>query len=411
MPELAIVADDLSGAAEAAAAQLVHTSRISVGLHADAVRRRDGDRVVAIDTDSRRCPPAVAAARLQAALEQCKGIPILKKVDSLLRGNLAAEVRTLQELYGVPPVVATALPAAGRTVVDGVLRIDGVPLHESGLWHAEGLRVPRNLCEALGEIPTTLVPLATVRDADALAKALATAAADGLVALCDAETDTDLDTIHQAAARRAAAQQMGGWHSVRAEGGRPVLVGSGGLAAAAARALPPDEPPVRRQSIVNNAIVVVGTAAPSATTQLAHLEAAADVVLRLAPDDLLRGALDVARRVRGARCAVVCIDGQGGVRPERAEQLAAAFAVAVAPAAAERSALVLTGGETARGVLELIGVDRLVPVAERHGAVVSRADGRVVVTRPGSFGGPTSLAELVTSLYTAPIPEEPTDDH
>jgi D-threonate/D-erythronate kinase len=400
MPELAIVADDLSGAAEAAAAQLLHTSRISVGLRAAAVCGRVDDRVVAIDTDSRRCLPVEAAVRLRSALEQCKGIPVLKKVDSLLRGNLAVEVQTLQELYGVPPVVATALPAAGRTVVDGVLRIGGVPLHETGLWHAEGLRVPRNLGEALAPVATTLVPLATVRDGEALAKALAAADAAGLVALCDAETDADLDAVHEAA------------RQVRE---RPVLVGSGGLAAAAARALPADEPVVRRQSVVNNLIVVIGTAAPSVAAQLDHLETTADVVLRLDPQELLRetpagrfgGALDVAGRVRGARCAVVSIDGRAGVWPEVAQQLAATLAAAVAPAAADRDALVLTGGETARGVLDLLGIDRLVPVAERHGAVVSRAGGRVVVTRPGSFGGPTSLAELVTSLCTAPIPEEP----
>ncbi|WP_427892394.1 four-carbon acid sugar kinase family protein [Kribbella sp. GL6] len=418
MPELAIVADDLSGAAEAAAAHLLHTSRISVGLSAAAVRGRDGDRVVAIDTDSRRCPPAEAAVRVRAALEQCKGIPVLKKVDSLLRGNLAAEVRALYELSGVPPVVATALPSAGRTVVDGVLRVGGVPLHESGLWHAEGLRVPRNLSEALAPVPTVLVPLATVRDGEALAKALASAAADLRVAVCDAETDADLDLIHHHAAA----------------GERSVLVGSGGLAAAAARALAADDPVVRRHSVVDNVLVVVGTAAPSATTQLEHLESTADVVVRLTPDDLLRatltpqpapshetsptavsgsggGVLDVAARVRGAQCAVVCIDGRGGVRPELAERLAVALAAVVGRAARERDALVLTGGETARGVLDLLGVDRLVPVAERHGAVVSRAGGRVVVTRPGSFGGPMSLADLVTSLSTAPIPEEPTDDH
>jgi 4-hydroxythreonine-4-phosphate dehydrogenase len=62
--------------------------------------------------------------------------------------------------------------------------------------------------------------------------------------------------------------------------------------------------------------------------------------------------------------------------------------------------LVLTGGETARRVLDALGVTQLQPVAVIHyGAVQSRApDGRTIVTRPGSFGGPDSLVQIVRAL-------------
>src|SRR6266536_1481303 len=107
MPELAIVADDLSGAAESAAAFLLRTMCISVGLYAaqrpPVVDARSAARVIAVDTDSRRQSPADAAASVRAAIVACADVPILKKVDSLLRGNLAAEVGALQELYGVAP--------------------------------------------------------------------------------------------------------------------------------------------------------------------------------------------------------------------------------------------------------------------------------------------------------------------
>jgi uncharacterized protein YgbK (DUF1537 family) len=377
---------------------------ISVGLYSaqrpPVVDARSAARVIAVDTDSRRQSPADAAASVRAAIAACGGVPILKKVDSLLRGNFAAEVGALQELYGVAPIVASALPSAGRVVVDGVLRVGGVPLHETGWWHAEDRPAPRSVSEALAPSGTYSVPLATVRQGgEVLAKALAEAGAAGLVAVCDAESDDDLDGVH-AAARQVCE--------------RPVLVGSGGLAAAAARAFPADAESVAApRSVAETVLVVVGSAAPSLSVQLTALEAASDVVLRLDPHALLRDPSgmrsDVAARVRGSRCAVVSLDGASGVRPDLAPQLAAALAQAVEPAAAaDHRALVLTGGETARGVLDLLGIDRLTPVAERCGAVLSRAGDRLVATRPGSFGSPTSLADLVASLFTEPVPEEPT---
>ncbi|TLF56227.1 hypothetical protein FE391_39555, partial [Nonomuraea sp. KC401] len=65
-----------------------------------------------------------------------------------------------------------------------------------------------------------------------------------------------------------------------------------------------------------------------------------------------------------------------------------------------RADLVLTGGETARRVLDALGVREMVPVGQvHHGAVHSRTpDGRSVVTRPGSFGGPDSLLRIAAHL-------------
>ncbi len=63
--------------------------------------------------------------------------------------------------------------------------------------------------------------------------------------------------------------------------------------------------------------------------------------------------------------------------------------------------LVLTGGETARRVLDALGVTRAAAGRGQvhHGAVLCEApDGRMIVTRPGSFGGPDSLVQIVRAL-------------
>ncbi|MEU1947609.1 nucleotide-binding domain containing protein, partial [Streptomyces sp. NPDC020125] len=67
--------------------------------------------------------------------------------------------------------------------------------------------------------------------------------------------------------------------------------------------------------------------------------------------------------------------------------------------------LVLTGGETARRVLDALAVAELDPVGQvHHGAVhLSTPDGRSVVTRPGSFGDPDSLRHIVQALRPHPM--------
>jgi uncharacterized protein YgbK (DUF1537 family) len=99
----------------------------------------------------------------------------------------------------------------------------------------------------------------------------------------------------------------------------------------------------------------------------------------------------------------VRLDPAGTVDPAAGAALTAALADAVMPLVTAEGdpALVLTGGETARAVLDRLGVTRLRPVGHDRGAVTALTDGgRTVVTRPGSFGTGVTLAELVTSLLT-----------
>ncbi|MFD0477229.1 nucleotide-binding domain containing protein [Nonomuraea thailandensis] len=62
--------------------------------------------------------------------------------------------------------------------------------------------------------------------------------------------------------------------------------------------------------------------------------------------------------------------------------------------------MVLTGGETARRVLDTLQVRELTPVGQiHHGAVHCHTpQGRSVVTRPGSFGDRDSLLRIAAHL-------------
>ncbi|MFE1975566.1 four-carbon acid sugar kinase family protein [Streptomyces hygroscopicus] len=291
---LLAIADDLSGAAETAAALHSRTTRSRVllvgrsgegdgGALAASRPRRPGEgdsgaptaahpphrhndalaasrpphpgEATVLDLDSRYRPAAEAAEAVRDALRLSSpdgDTLVLKKIDSLLRGNLAAEIGALAE-DGAGVVLAPALPVGGRVVRSGVVYVNGVALHESDAWRLEATPAPRSIAEALDGLPTTPIPLSTVRaPGHWLLSALRTATDDGRVAVCDAETDADLDTIVEASL---------------AAGPRLRLVGSGGLALALGRLLAATpSPTVTRAATLAPRSTTPGTATSALTS-------------------------------------------------------------------------------------------------------------------------------------------------
>ncbi|MFF5982216.1 four-carbon acid sugar kinase family protein [Streptomyces olindensis] len=389
-PVLAL-ADDLSGAAETAVA-LRSPGRILLGPVPAPAPPSPGESLV-LDLDSRQRPAAEAARAVRdVTLSAPPDALLFKKVDSLLRGNLAAEASAYaRDCRGV--VIATALPPAGRTVRDGVVRLRGVPLHATDAWRAETRPAPPSVAAALGDLPSAPVPLTAVRGAPgALREALRACFAQGRHPVCDAETEADLDAI------AGAALELG--PGIR-------LLGTGGLAGALGRLLGAhDTRSPAPDDVVRPLLIVVGTAEPAARGQVAHLLADGAHHISLSTRELLHA----PRRLAPPLAAVTVVRITGAAGPALARRLVAALADTVADAARDCD-LVLTGGETARRVLDAVRVTDLRPVGQiHHGAVLSRTpDGRWVVTRPGSYGEADSLRRIVRALRPAPVRHVPTD--
>lgn len=386
------LADDLSGAAETSATLRVR-SRIVLGPA--VVEPPEHGEAVVLDLDTRQLRADEAARVVAAAVapQVPQDCVLFKKVDSLLRGNLAAE--TAAYAAGARAVViATALPVAGRTVRDGVVHLHGTPLHATDAWRAEPRPAPRSTPEALDGVRTTIVPLDTVRSgARALAARLRTVAETGRHPVCDAETDADLDAIVEGALQRGP--------GVR-------LLGTGGLADALGRTLtsgprrltPHQDATVPHPATTDRPLlIVVGTAEPAAVAQITQLTARGVAHHALPPAALDDPASPPVLDVDPHRITVVSIDNSLGVQPGSARRLVAGLARAVT-AVPRRPDLVLTGGETARRVLDALGISRLDPVGQiHHGAVHARTpEGRSVVTRPGSYGETDSLLRIARAL-------------
>jgi 4-hydroxythreonine-4-phosphate dehydrogenase len=387
---LLVLADDLSGAAETAALLGPRTGSARLELAGAVPAAGAPAEVVVVDLDTRHADAATTTTAVALALAGAPGAAVLLKLDSLLRGPVAASVGAVG-----PVVVATALPALDRVVRDGVPVVAGGPLAGTAAWATEGRSAPSSLAEALAPLPVEVVPLRHVRS-PGLPGLLRAALAAGRVPVCDGESDADLDAVAAAVAALPGV----------------ALAGSSGLAAAVGRRLghaPLGGTTTAARSGGPGPLFVVGTAETGALAQVAALRAAGVPDLPVPVADLLAAVPDpaVVRLVADAvtRGAVVLrADPAGGVVPGAARHLSAGLARLVTAALATVPGgpvdLALTGGETARRVLDALGVRSLAPrVTVHHGAVVSTApDGRSVVTRPGSFGGPGSLLAILAAL-------------
>ena len=362
------VADDLSGAAEVAS--LLTTRNGSATLVLSGPAR---GTVCVTDLDARHLPAAKVAERVRTAVSGTPGARVLVKIDSLLRGPLAALVGTVG-----PVVVAPSLPALDRVVVDGVLTVAG--------------RAPKTLPAALAPLRTTMIPLPAVRSPD-LPAVLRATIDTGAIPVCDAATDADLDAI------------------VAATPDGVALAGSGGVAAALGRTLRLPHAGATAEPVgAGHPLVVVGTAEAVAREQVQALVATGATEVAL-PVDALLGlpVASVAHIIEALRRGPVVLRPDAVLDPARSRAISTALAALAARVVnGTNTPLVLTGGETARRVLDALGVRTLHPVdSVHHGAVRSRAnDGRLVVTRPGSFGGPDSLTSIVAALRGGPNPTE-----
>lgn len=388
---LVVIADDLSGAAETVAALVAQTATECVLGLDGSVLRADG-HLRAVDTDSRHLSGPAAAERIRAVLLGLDETSlVIKKIDSLLRGPIAAEVAAIRAA-GWHPVVCAALPALGRTVRAGVVHVDGVALHLGSAWRVEHSAPPRSIPELFAEhVPADVLTLSQLRSPE-LAVRLRAMLASGTTPICDAETREDVRLVaHSVVALsdefRIAA--VGASELARAIGSE--LAGPG-RSTRDELPMPTSDRPV---------VIVIGSLASVIDDQLDRLGRYGVPVVALAPDALkdpdMRSEL-IARLRRSARGGAVAVRA-GRTGMWEAGNLAA-LAALVADSFGAIGALVLAGGETARRVLEAMGVTRLRVRGEiAPGAVVSIAPGGItVVTRPGSFGGPDSLVEIVSRL-------------
>ena len=181
---IGVIADDLTGAAELGAIGWRH------GLRAEIVRNGkpgSGADLVCVDTDSRACEPAAAAKRAAAAAKMLRAAGatwIYKKVDSVLRGQVTAEIEAvMKQLKLSRALLLPANPSLGRTIRGGQYFVGGKLIHKTEF--ARDPHFPRRSAQVLQLLKVPNFFSLRVANGDR-------ALADGTIVIGDAATAADV---------------------------------------------------------------------------------------------------------------------------------------------------------------------------------------------------------------------------
>ena len=388
---IAVIADDLTGAADTGV-QLVHAGyRTAVFFRATEVLEDDLD-AVSFDTDSRAIPAGFAAKRVLDALHVARGArTVYKKLDSTLRGNVAAELAAaLGGARRDRVIVAPAFPAAGRTTVRGIQRVHGVPVDETEMANdphnpVRDAHVPGLLAGAFSSVGALGVE--DLADPELVHRALE----DYECVVADVERDADLEALVRAVPDPA----------------RVLWAGSAGLALALGSVYPgpcAGTAGVQRAP-VRPVLVVVGSLSGVARKQVRRLVkafGAVDVPVDDRESNAVHKAVGTAREaLAGGTCAIVRSPEE---RVACSESVLGSLAE-VATLLSEEGlfeGLVLTGGATAVGVARRLGasgirLDGEVEPGVTIGALIGPRP-YPIVTKAGGFGGPDTLEGAVEAL-------------
>lgn len=361
-----ILADDLTGACDSAAAFAACGLTTRVVLDFEQLARRPGE-VTACSLETRNLPDKTAARRLREAartLGPGQGL-LFCKIDSAGRGPIGESILSLLDASRCGCALVTpAFPDQGRIVKGGVLHV----LEQEGEPKSKARQVA--LERLFPDGSHSMLALIAGGNATERGKQMRAAVAEGRpILLCDAKTREDLSTLVEAAGQ--------------ADCGPGLWCGSAGLARALAESIfssaepVPDVDPIYKEGKI--CLVFAGTPHTKTARQLEAL----------------------ATNPAAARCVTAAV--QCG--ETTAEQVRDLWAQAQRLGGAR--GLILTGGDTASFVLRALRADSIlirgevatgIPWGVVEGGL---AAGYRVITKSGGFGDREALVAAVHFLERA----------
>lgn len=420
-----LIADDLTGGADAGvqfAKRGLKTLLVPIRGEGDPLAARPGQDVLVINTITRGLPAAEAFGILSGLLKgfDPKRFPILyKKIDSTLRGNIGIEIEAiLQETNQSLCFLAPSYPEQGRVLTGGIMMVGDKPLAltEAARDAASPVRESdvRKLLEHQTSLSIGTIDLAVVATGkQSLLKVVEREQKAGYrIIIFDALSRRDLATIAETALSMERA---------------PILAGSAGLAGEVARILVPGQIDLcaDRPRTFRHVLTVAGSASAVTHAQLQRLEAGGFPSFEL-PRNLVSGnareAAEGRRKLAGllgrALAGGKAIlrtsaerwtgdgDGETNIHQRINGVMAGVTLAALREAGIDTSdlALILTGGDTALGVLQLLDYDGIELKEELLEGIVwgnlrgGPWDGLTIVTKAGAFGKEDALVRIVERL-------------
>jgi uncharacterized protein YgbK (DUF1537 family) len=369
-PAVRIVADDLSGALDAAGPFARYCGRFPVYWNVTRACS-DAGPLVGLDLATREVEVGMASERMghaaRALWSGWRGIAF-QKLDSAWRGSPAAEIAAATTACDFDrAIVAPAFPRQGRITRDG------------GQWIAEGAGWRCAVDDIAAELRRHGLDAASESRASPSTRAV----------VCDATADADLDAI--------VVRHMG-------RSGRTLWCGTGGLSRALA--MRTSERPVLQMqtpSLRTPVLFVVGTDHPVSAAQADALAAHPNTACRTV--DVVTGSVRMAGpHPPHAMAVLIRFAVPAGAGRDRARELIEAALLRELADAATPGLVVVTGGETVRSLGHALGATRLDVLGEfSPGIPVSvwgdgRWAGKAVLSKSGGFGAPDLFPCILASV-------------
>jgi uncharacterized protein YgbK (DUF1537 family) len=398
-----IVADDFTGANDTGV-QLRRRGFTSGVVFAGKRAALQTDCAV-IDTESRGLTPEAAAAAVSDSLRDVDFGAyryVIKKVDSTLRGNIAAEVKAMDAAFAPELILfAPALPDLGRTTVGGIHHLKG-----TRITHTELARDPKkpvtedNINALLRQVYAEEVrhfDLSCVRGGHFDLSGCR-------VFTCDAETNEDMRAAIRAA---LATGRRVLWVGTAAMADNIIALDRQSLPAFGAVASLSDVTAQQVAAAQESGVTVVSVPfhlllsgqadGESYVRRCAESLAAGYDTLLVSSTTLCRDDLDKTR-ASGAVCGLDATQVS-----EYVQRACGELAVEVL-LRQKVSGVFLTGGDTAMGVLSALGAQGSEILSEilvglpMMRLVGGRAHGLKAVTKAGAFGGRDAISFALRKL-------------
>lgn len=403
-----IVADDLTGAMDAAAPFARRGLDVRVLTSSEDLKTvlLNPPQVLSINTGTRHTTEAVSetlVGALVSDLLHLKPKLLIKKIDSTLRGHVVAEtIAAMLAAKRNEVIICPAVPAQGRTLSGGELFIDGVPLRETAI--AQDLRSPPPVAPLPNLFQAVFADIPVILEKAGGARVTGARQSVPSIRIVDAENDEDLQILADAFIDRC---------------DDILFVGAAGLTEALAEAMFGSDVAVTSPPKLSRAsLYVIGSRAPQASEQVAALclanprtrVAELTAVQALGPEETKR------LSDPGRQPAILVLRAPRAASGSRLDPELVAKALAISTVGllekVETDLLLMTGGDTVLAVLETLNVKIIQVLGEvKPGVVYGMIDTFLgplcIVTKAGGFGGGQLFCTIEECFQRVPAPDAP----
>ena len=413
---LGVIADDFTGACDAGVQFKEQGLETIILADAESLADFKGTfDVVVVDTETRNLSSDDAYRKVRRAVRLLRhnNVKVIyKKIDSTLRGNVGAEINAVMDELNVKAViVAPAFPSQKRTVINGQLLVNGVPIEKTEYAYdpLSPVRVSRisvlieqQTGKRVGEIPLSKIR----RDVNSIIEEIQRHIEKGKkIIITDAELQSDLEKT----AKAAMALDV-------------LLCGSAGLASALSSQLAVKSKVLVVSGSVNNVTLdQIETAVKKLSLEVIQpcisetlfdegkLEIVTDGLVKKAEKAVSEGK-DVIIRLAGSKSLISMIQ-EAGKRYGMTKSQVADVLLSILSKAVRRildkhsfNGLILIGGDTSIKIMNSLDAKAIRSEGEflpgiPSGRIIGGAyDGMRVITKAGGFGDSYTLVKMIKSM-------------